>query len=254
VSRSPGCAKLTRMTDEHDEHEHDEHEHDHVDEEAEEAQAEADVERMAAAIAALDDDALTEGLDGMTEKSRIELAGQLNLPRATMHLGNDALVPLVRRKLRSATPDRKLQAAFAIAERANDTTIAALGDRSADPTKDDLLEVLPGVLEKHNAALVTMLLAGYAASDAPVRPVTRELLDEDERFVIGEPVAVEAPPSAGEFGPANKLSDKELKAKRKQRRAAKDAKRAAAARDKEARTGAEAKRRAAVHDAKRKAK
>jgi hypothetical protein len=245
------------MTDEHDHDEDDEHDHgdeavEEVDEEAERAQAEADIERMSAALAALDDAALTAGLDGMTEKARIDLAGQLNLPRATMHLGNDALVPLVRRKLRSATPDRKLQAAFALSERVNDATIAGLGDRSAEPTKDDLLEVLPRVLEKHDAALVTALLAGYAASDAPVQPVARELLDEDERFAIGEPVEIEAPPSAGEFGPASKLSDEELEAKREQRREAKEAKRVAAARAKDARTGAEEKRRAAVHDAKRK--
>ena len=58
-----------------------------------------------------------------------------------MHLG-DALVPLVRRKLRSASPDRQLQATFAVVERVNDATIAALGDRSADPSHDDMIDAM----------------------------------------------------------------------------------------------------------------
>lgn len=181
-------------THEHDEHEQDEHEHDEHDEhehddDAVRAQAEADVARMSNALAALDDDALRRGLGSMSEKSRAELAAQLQLPRATMHLG-DALVPLVRRKLRQASPDHQLQAAFAIVERLNDATVAALGDRSDDPSKEDLLEVLPAVIEEHGTPLVTAMLAAYAASDAQCRPVTRELLETDERFVIGPAVEI----------------------------------------------------------------
>src|SRR3954453_1787690 len=147
---------------EHDhdnDHDHD-HDHDHEDDdEAEQALAEADVARMTDALAALDDAALRHALGGISEKSRGEVAGQLNLPRATMHLG-DALVPLVRRKLRGASPERQLQVVFALVERVNDSTVAALGDRSEDPSRDDMLEVLPPILEQHGAPLVTALLAG----------------------------------------------------------------------------------------------
>jgi hypothetical protein len=233
-------------------HDHD-HDHDHEDEEISEeerALAERDVERMGEALAALDDDALRAGLAGMSEKSRGELAVQLNMPRATMHLG-DALVPLVRRKLRSAHPDRQLQATFAVAERVNDATIEALGDLSSDPTHDDMIEVLPAVVEKFGAPIVTAMLAGYAASDAPCRPVMRELLENDERFAIGPPVELDELASAAISAPVV-VDEKALEEKREQRRAAKELKREAEAKAKEARKEAEVKRRAAVHASRKK--
>jgi hypothetical protein len=249
--------KADAQVDEHDHddpHDHDDHEHDHEhDDEAELELAERDVERMSEALAALDDDALRHALAGISEKSRGEVAGQLNLPRATMHLG-DALVPLVRRKLRGASPERQLQVTFALVERVNDATVAALGSRSEDPSRDDMLEVLPSVIDAHGAALVTVLLAGYAASDALCRPVMRELLETDERFTIGPPVAVDDPASAGVTTPEPVIDEAELAAKREQRKAAKEAKRAAEARARDARATAEAKRRAALHDSKRKSR
>ena len=70
----------------------------------------------------------------MREQSRLEIAQQLNLSKATMHLG-DALVPLARRKIVTANAPRQMAAAFALAEQTNEETIAALGDRSEDPTR-----------------------------------------------------------------------------------------------------------------------
>ena len=228
--------------------EHDDHDHDH--DEADEAQAEADVARMAAALAALDDDTLRDALAHMSEKSRQEVSSHLQMPRATMYLG-DALVPLVRRKLHNAAADHQLQVLFALAAGANDQTIEALGDRAEDPTRDDLLEVLPAVIENHGITVVTLMLTGYAASDAPCRPVMREILDTDDRFVIGAPIPVEE--RASTLLAAPKVVDKDaLKAKREQRKAAKEAKREAEAREREARANAQAARRAAVHEAKRK--
>ena len=236
---------------EHD-HDHGEHDHEHAEPTEEEmAQAEADVERMSAALAALGDDGLRAGLAGMSERSRNELAGNLNLPRATVRLG-DALVPLVRRKLRNASADRQLQVAFALTERVNDDTISALGDNSENPSLDDLTAVLPGVLDAHDVQLVTLMLAAYAASDAEVRPVARELLDTDERFTIGKPVEIEE--AASPLAQPPVVDEKALAAKREQRKAAKEAKKAAEQRARAAREAAQAARRAKVHQAKRKAR
>ena len=257
AERMPKTEAAGTEHDEHD-HEHDEHGHDHDHDhdhehvelsEEEREQAERDVARMTDALAALDDDALRQALLSLNDRARVELAGQLQLPRAAAHLG-DALVPLVRRKLRHASPDRQLQATFTLVERLNDETVAALGDRSEDPAKDDMLEVLPGVLDHYPVPLVTLMLAGYAASDAQCRPVMRELLDTDERFTIGPPVEIEETTSIA--APAKVVDDEELAAKREQRKTAKEAKRAAEARAREARASAEAKRRAALHQAKRK--
>jgi hypothetical protein len=234
-----------------DEHDHEGHGHEgHGHDEEDEAQAEADLARMEQALAALDEDTLRGALADMSEKSRLEVASQLQLPRATMRLG-DALVPLVRRKLQTAGPEHQLQVLFALAQHVNDQTVEALGPRSEEPTRDDLLEVLPAVIEKHGVTLVTLMLAGYAASDALARPVMRELLETDDRFVIGPPVEVEAKPEL--TAPATPKIDKaELEAKREQRRTAKEAKRAAEVREREARAAADVKRRQAVHEAKRK--
>jgi hypothetical protein len=233
---------------EHDGHDHDDHDHDH--DEEDEAQAEADLARMEQALAALDEDTFRGALTAMSEKSRLEVAAQLQLPRATMRLG-DALVPLVRRKLQTAGPEHQLQVLFALAQHVNDQTVEALGPRSEEPTRDDLLEVLPAVIEKHGVTLVTLMLAGYAASDALCRPVMRELLETDDRFVIGPPVEVEAKPELATPA-APKIDKAELEAKREQRRVAKEAKRAAEVREREARAAADVKRRQAVHEAKRK--
>jgi hypothetical protein len=235
----------------HEDHDHDGHGHEELSEE-EQAQAEEDVARMAQALAALDDVTLGRALADMSEKLRVEVAAQLQLPRATMRLG-DALIPLVRRKLQTAAPDHQLQVLFALAQHVNDQTIEALGPRSEEPTREDLLEVLPEVIEEHGATLVTLMLVGYAASDALCRPVMRELFETDDRFTIGPPVAVEAKPEIGAL-PAPVLDKAELEAKREQRRAAKEVKRAAELREREARATAQAKRRQAVHQAKRKAR
>src|SRR4051794_8673720 len=137
--------------DDHEGHDHD-HDHDHELSEEEEAQAEADVAKMGEALGAVTDDVLREALLHMSDKSRQDVAVQLQLPRATMFLG-DGLMPLVRRKLKTAGPEHQLQVLFALAEPVNDETIKLLGDRSEDPTKEDILEVLPTVLEHHPTEL-----------------------------------------------------------------------------------------------------
>src|SRR5262245_55780024 len=116
-------------------------------------QDEQDIKRLDIALTTLDDESLRRGLAGITEKQRQDLATQLNLPRATVHLG-DALTPLVRRKLHGLSVDRQHAVATALTNRANDSTVAALGDRSEDPTRADLDEVLPAVVEEHGVELV----------------------------------------------------------------------------------------------------
>jgi hypothetical protein len=227
-------------------HDHDGHDHEELTEE-EQAEAEADVERMNQALAALDDDTMRAALAGMSEKSRQDVATHLQLPRATLALG-DALMPIVRRKLQTAHPDHQLQVLFALAQHANDQTVELLGPRSEDPTRDDLLEVLPEVIEEHGTTIVTLMLVGYSASDAVCRPVMREIFETDDRFTIGPPVAIEAKRELGSL-PAPTLDKAELEAKREARRAAKEAKRAADQREREAREAAQAKRRQAVHQA-----
>ena len=152
---------------------------------------EEQLQRLAAALANLDEPSLKRALTTMREQSRLELAQQLNLSKATMHLG-DALVPLARRKIVTANAPRRMAAAFALAEQTNEETIAALGDRSEDPTRADMLEILPGVIEHQGLPLVTLMLASYAASDAKCQAVCSELLDDDERFALPDTPEIDA--------------------------------------------------------------
>jgi hypothetical protein len=222
-------------------------------------QDEIDLKRLDAALATLDDESLRSGLSGITEKQRQDLAVQLNLPRATMHLG-EALTPLVRRKLRGLAVDRQLKVASAITNRANDATVRALGDRSDDPSRADLDEVLPGVIEQHGIELTRLMVASYAVSDAPCRDAMREILDTDERFVIPEVPDADTEPADTElpsFGlvatvPRKKGDDDPERARLlEQRKAQKAERRAAAAHERAARAAAEAARREALHASKR---
>ena len=222
-------------------------------------QDEIDLQRLDAALATLDDESLRRGLSGITEKQRQELAVQLNLPRATMHLG-EALTPLVRRKLRGLPVDRQLMVASAITNRANDATVRALGDRSDDPSRADLEEVLPDVIEQHGIELARLMVASYAVSDAPCRDAMREILDTDERFVIPEAPDVDeeaddAPlPSFGLVArtPRKKGEEDPERARLlEQRKAQKAERRAAAAHERAARAAAVAARREALHASKR---
>ncbi|MCU1429774.1 MAG: hypothetical protein JWL83_3774 [Actinomycetia bacterium] len=215
-----------------------------------EAEAQARLERLGAALAALDDDALRSAVDALSEASRTELAGQLQLPRPTMHLGA-ALPPLLRRKLRAAPPPRQLTAAFTLVEAANDETVRALGERSDDPSRDDMLEVLPSIIDQYGTALITVLLASYAASDAQCQAVMAELLVSDERFTIGEPIADAGDVPHLHTAKAAPVDDAARAALREERRAAKSARRDAAQHEREAQATAHAARRAAQRRAKK---
>jgi hypothetical protein len=216
-----------------------------------EEEVRARLENLSGALAALDDESIRRAVAALSETNRAELAGQLQLPKPTMHLGG-ALPGLLRRKLRAAPPERQLTAGFTLCEGANDETVRALGSRHEDPSRDDLLEVLPPIIDEYGAPLVTALVAAYAASDAPCRAVMAELLDTDERLAIGPPVAdtVEAPQShrGDEVTP---LTEAEKAARREERRLAKAARREAAAHERVAREAAHAARRAAQRKAKK---
>jgi hypothetical protein len=231
---------------------------DEADEEALSAQDELDLERLEIAISTLDDESLRRGLSGVTEKQRQDLALQLNLPRATVHLG-EGLAPLVRRKLRGLSVDRQHAVATVLTQRANDSTVEALGDSSEDPSRADLDAVLPAIVDEYGAELVRLMLASYAISDAPVRAVMRELLETDERFTLPdkpEDVA-ETDDDLPSFGlvarvpPKKAETDPERAELLERRKVAKAERRAAAQRERAAKASGQASRREALHAAKR---
>jgi hypothetical protein len=211
---------------------------------------EQQLERLRAAIGALDDTVLRDAVQALPEPSRVELASTLQLPPATMHLGT-ALAPLLRRKLRSAAPHRQLTAAFALTEPVNDEMVHALGARHDDPSRDDVLGVLPGVLDRYGAPIVTLLVAAYAASGAAAQAVMAELLATDERLAIGDAVDDEAAPLVPADASASTETEAEREARREERKAAKAARRTAQQHERAAQQAAHAARRTAQRKAKR---
>jgi hypothetical protein len=208
---------------------------------------------LASALANLDDASMRRGIATMRESSRMEVAQKLQLSKATIHLG-DALVPLLRRKVVGASADRQLSVAFALVEECNDATIAELGDNSENPSRENMVEVLPTVIDQQGLGMVTLMLAAYAASDAQCQPVMANLMDTDERFALPDPPPREEVAEvevAGVTTYTRAADDAAQAEKRAQRKAAKAAKREAEAQRREAQEAAEAARRAAQHQAKR---
>jgi hypothetical protein len=207
---------------------------------------------LTAALANLDDDSIARGVATMREQSRLEVAQQLKLSKATIRLG-DALVPLLRRKVLTVSSQRQLSVAFALVEETNDATIAALGDNSEDPSREELLAALPGVIEAQGLPLVTLMLAAYAASDARCQRVMGSILDTDDRFALPDPPELPpendvAPPLIRTF--TRNADDPVQLEKRAQRKAAKAAKREAEAQRRDAEAAAQSARRKAQHEAK----
>ncbi len=219
-------------------------------------QDELDLKRLDIALTTLGDESLRRGLAGISEKQRQELAVSLNLPRATIHLG-DALAPLVRRKLRGLSVDRQHAVSTALTQRTNDTTVELLGEEnSEDPSRADLDAVLPAVIEEHGIELVRLMAASYTISDAPCRGVMRELMETDERFALPEDAEVSAGTALPSFGlvsrPVGKAAkdDPERAELRERRKVAKAERHAAAVRERAAKAQAQASRREALHAAK----
>jgi hypothetical protein len=218
-------------------------------------QDELDLERLDIALTTLDDESLRRGLAGISEKQRQELAVSLNLPRATMHLG-DALAPLVRRKLRGLSVDRQHAVSTALTQRTNDTTVELLGENSEEPSRADLDEVLPAVIEEHGIELVRLMAASYTISDAPCREVMRELMETDERFALPEGAVAGSVTALPNFGlvarPVGKAAkdDPERAELRERRKVAKAERHAAAVRQRAAKAAAQASRREALHASK----
>ena len=58
--------------------------------------------------------------------------------------------------------------------------IEKLGDHADNPTKEQLTEVLPGVVERHGLAMTRVMLASTVAGEAAASVVIRDLLKNDD--------------------------------------------------------------------------
>jgi hypothetical protein len=147
----------------------------------------ARTDRVRAALAALADEQLDAAVQALGEGEHLgNLAQALNLKRPALS-AHATPSEIIRPRLATGAPARLAYAALAIAGPCSDACIDALGDASDDPSHDDMAGVLPDLVERFGAPMVTLMLAAYPLIDAPCAEVFEDLLEHDERFTIGEP-------------------------------------------------------------------
>ena len=64
--------------------------------------------------------------------------------------------------------------------------IEQLGDHADNPSSDQLREVMPGIVERHNVGISRIMLAGTVAGEAPASAIIRDLLKNDDVAAAAE--------------------------------------------------------------------
>ncbi|WP_040492271.1 hypothetical protein [Ilumatobacter nonamiensis] len=160
-------------------------------------------EELAAAIDGLGDDH-REGLDSFVDE--ISADG-------------------VRNGVKAGRIDGGMEAIAAIiTDAALADCIEQLGDNADNPSSDQLREVLPGIVERHNLGITRVMLAGTVAGEAPASAIIRDLLKNDDTLQLPKVDDVEIAPLID----TSKRSADEQAELREKRKAAKKAKQEAA--------------------------
>jgi len=98
--------------------------------------------------------------------------------------------------------------------------IEQLGDNADNPSSDQLREVMPGIVERHNLGIARIMLASTVAGEAPASAIIRDLLKNDEVLALPKAEEVELAPLLD----TSKRSAEDQDEIRAQRKAAKKAK------------------------------
>ena len=164
--------------------------------------------RYAAVIASISDESLAAMALAVDEKLRDPLARMLALPAGAFEepatLGS---------RLREAMKTRRahLDTGVVLGEAATNKAIDMLGDRSDDPSYEDLEMALPKLIEEFGLDAVRMMAIQYSVGLGGFR----KLVTQDERFQIPAAQSSAAPTTKVES--ADVAEKKRLRAERKQR-------------------------------------
>ncbi len=184
--------------------------------------------RYAAVFGTITDESIVALAGGVEEKLRDALAKVLALPA-----GAFAESATLAQKVRESMKSRKayLDTGVLFGEAATDKAIDLLGDKSDDPSLEDLQAVIPSLIELFGLDAVRLMAVQYSTSLGGFR----KLVSTDSRFAIP---ATQATTSATSSSQTSSVDAAAQEAKRKQRAERKQ-------KDKEARSKAELQRRAA---------
>ena len=184
--------------------------------------------RYAAVFGTITDESIVALAGGVEEKLRDALAKVLALPA-----GAFAESATLAQKVRESMKSRKayLDTGVLFGEAATDKAIDLLGDKSDDPSLEDLQTVIPSLIELYGLYAVRLMAVQYSTSLGGFR----KLVSTDSRFAIP---ATQATTSATSTSQTSSVDAAAQEAKRKQRAERKQ-------KDKEARSKADLQRRAA---------
>ena len=184
--------------------------------------------RYAAVFGTITDESIVALAGGVEEKLRDALAKVLALPA-----GAFAESATLAQKVRESMKSRKayLDTGVLFGEAATDKAIDLLGDKSDDPSLEDLQTVIPSLIELYGFDAVRLMAVQYSTSLGGFR----KLVSTDSRFAIP---ATQATTSATSSSQTSSVDAAAQEAKRKQRAERKQ-------KDKEARSKADLQRRAA---------
>lgn len=164
--------------------------------------------RYAAVIGSISDESLAAMALAVDEKVRDPLARMLALPAGAF----DEPATLGAR-LREAMKTRRahLDTGVVLGEAATNKAIDMLGDRSDDPSYDDLQMALPKLIEEFGLDAVRMMAIQFSVGLGGFR----KLVTNDERFQI--PTSQSSTVQATKTESADDVEKKRLRAERKQR-------------------------------------
>lgn len=164
--------------------------------------------RYAAVIASISDESLAAMALAVDEKLRDPLAKMLALPAGSF----DEPATLGSR-LREAMKARRahLDTGVVLGEAATNKAIDMLGDRSDDPSYEDLQMALPKLIEEFGLDAVRMMTIQYSVGLGGFR----KLVAQDERFQI--PATQTSTSPAAQAESADVAEKKRIRAERKQR-------------------------------------
>ena len=165
--------------------------------------------RYAAVLATVSDESLANMAIAVDEKLRDALARLLALPVGAFE-EHATLAP----RMREAMAKRKahLDAGVIMGEAATEKAIEMLGDRSDDPSLEEIQAVLPELIESFGLDAVRMMTVQYSTSLGGFR----KLLTTDERFAL--PSSSTTATGAANISAVNTAAQEEKRRQRAERK------------------------------------
>ena len=105
--------------------------------------------------------------------------------------------------------------------------VEQLGDRADMPSEADLLEVAPGLVERHGIGIVRVMLAAAVAGEAPASPAIIRILKHDETLALPAPSPTPSPAPVKALSAEEAAERERIRERRKEERRQKQAEQAA---------------------------